>query len=84
MAAALGELDVNAVIDTRMEAVPLQSDILDTVGTDDVKHPQQDLFPATLLTPVRGACLSFSLGRWLLQIELALKYKVLLNSLYAF
>lgn len=84
MPATPGELDVNVVIDISTEAAPLQSDISDIVGTDDVKHPQRDLFPSTLLTPVRGACSSFSLGRWLLQIELALKYKVLLNSLYAF
>ena len=84
MPAALGELDVNVVIDIRMEAAPLQSDISDIVRMDDVNHPQWDLFPSTLLTPVRGACSSFSLGRWFLQIELALKYKVLLNSLYAF
>lgn len=84
MPAPWGELDVSVVIDIRMESAPLQSDISDIVGTDDAKHPQQDLFPSTLLTPVRGACSSFSLGRWLLQIEPALKYKVLLNSLYAF
>lgn len=84
MPATLGELDVNVVIDIRMEAAALQSDISNIVGMDDVKHPQQDMFPSTLLTPLRGTCLSFSLGRWLLQIEPALKYKVLLNSLYAF
>lgn len=84
MPATLQELDVNVVIDTKMEAAPLQSDISDIVGMDDLKHPQWDLFPSTLLTPVRGACSSSSLGRWLLQIELPLKYKVLLNSLYAF
>ena len=84
MPATPGELDVSVVIDIRMEAAPLQSDISDIVGTEDVKHPQQDLFPSTLLTPVRGACSSFSLGRWLLQIEPALKYKVLPNSLHAF
>lgn len=84
MPPTLRELDVNVVIDIRMEAAPLQSDISNIVGMDDVKHPQQDLFLSTLLTPVRGTCLSFSLGRWLLQIEPALKYKVLLNSLHAF
>jgi len=83
-ASDLRELEVNVVIDIRMEAAALQSGILDTVGTGDVKHPRRDLFPSTLLTPVRGACSSFSLGRWLLQIELALKYKVLSNSLYTF
>lgn len=84
MPATSGELDVNVVIDIRMEAAALQSDISDIVGTGDVKHPQWALFPSVLLTPVRGACSSFSLGRWLLQIEPALKYKVLPNSLYAF
>lgn len=84
MPATSGELNVNVVIDIRMEAAALQSDISDIVGTGDVKHPRRALFPSALLTPVRGVCSSFSLGRWLLQIEPALKYKVLLNSLYAF
>lgn len=84
MPATSGELNVNVVIDIRMEAAALQSDISDIVGTGDVKHPRRALFPSALLTPVRGACSSFSLGRWLLQIEPALKYKVLPNSLYAF
>lgn len=40
MPATLRELDVNVVIDIKMEAAPLQSDISDIVGMDDLKHPQ--------------------------------------------
>lgn len=40
MPATLQELGVNVVIDIKMEAAPLQSDISDIVGMDDLKHPQ--------------------------------------------
>lgn len=40
MPATLRELDVNVVIDIKMEAALLQSDISDIVGMDDLKHPQ--------------------------------------------